>query len=174
MATNSSAVTGLWMKSVPGCRIAATARSTVGCAVTTTTGSVGSSRRTRSRNSSPLIRGISTSVITMSHGSDSMCLMPDIGSSTCWMAKPRDSSTLVAHRPKTRSSSISRTRTRGTAGVESAICPPSLSPSVPRGRPIPPMGPSARAEGPGYPGPLCSALRCGPPDGMTSAQSVMQ
>ncbi len=124
LVTNSSAVTGLWMKSVPGCRIAATARSTVGCAVTTTTGMSGSSRRNRSRNSIPLIRGISTSVITMSQGSASIAFSPDIGSSKCRMANPRDSSTLVAHRPKTRSSSISRTRPRGAAGAESAICPP--------------------------------------------------
>ena len=132
LAANSSAVMGLWMKSVPGWRIAATARSTVGCAVTTTTGSVGSIRRTRSRNSMPLIRGISTSVITTSHGSASMCLIPDTGSSTCWTTEAAGLEHLGGPQAEDPVVVDQQDPPTGRRGCGVCHLSPSLSPSVPR------------------------------------------
>ncbi len=133
LAAKSAADMGFWTNSVPGCRMALNARSIVACAVITTTGSVGSSRRRRSRNSSPVMRGISISVITRSQCSASICCSPVTGSGTCLTSCPRDPSTLVAHRPKSRSSSTSRIRPEGFSGVESSISAlPAVRATVPR------------------------------------------
>ena len=134
LAARSSGIMGFWMNSVPASRSVVTARATDGCAVTTATGSDGSRRRTRSRNSRPVRRGISTSVITRSQRSDSTSRSPSSGSSRCLISNPRACSTLVAHTPKTRSSSMSRIRPRGASGLGSSIVPSGGRAAVPRGR----------------------------------------
>ncbi len=65
---NSSGVIGFWMNSTADWRRADTAMSTVAWAVATAIGRLGSSCLMWSISSSPEIDGMSTSVITKSHG----------------------------------------------------------------------------------------------------------